>query len=216
MPEDEFCAFAGEAEGDEGGSDSRRRIEGAARDFEDEFGAGVELREDREIAVVARAWLSGEAEGDFGLDDDVNFVDEIGEGEEVVEDGRGDVVGEIAVNADAASGGECGEIGFENVAGNDVQIGGFFREVAEAGYELGVELDGVNGGTSGEQMLGHFAVAGADFDPAVFVIAGEGNGGMRGDADGAGDLFAPVEVFEEMLAEALACHGVNIVAKGKS
>jgi hypothetical protein len=35
---------------------------------------------------------------------------------------------------------------------------------------------------------------------------------MRGDADGAGDLFAPVEVFEEMLAEALASHGWNSVA----
>jgi hypothetical protein len=39
---------------------------------------------------------------------------------------------------------------------------------------------------------------------------------MRGDADSAGDLFAPVEIFEEMLAEALACHGWNSVARGAS
>jgi len=37
---------------------------------------------------------------------------------------------------------------------------------------------------------------------------------MRGDADGAGDFFAPVKVGEEMLAEALASHGWNSVAGG--
>jgi len=88
--------------------------------------------------------------------------------------------------------------------------------MAKAGDELGVEFDGVDGGAGCEEMLGHFAVAGADFDPTMLIVAWERHGGMRGDADSAGDLFAPVEVFEEMLAEALASHGVNIVAKGKS
>ena len=208
----EFCSFAGEAEGDEGGSDSGRRVEGAARNFENEFGAGIELREDREIAVVARAGLGGEAESDFGLDDDVNFVDEIGEVEEVMEDGRGDVVGEIAVDADAASGGEGREIGFEDVAGNDIEVGRFFRKVAKSGDELRVEFDGVDGCAGGEKVFGHFAVAGADFDPAVLIVAGEWRGGMRGDADGAGDLFAPVDAFQKMLPERLACHGGNSVA----
>ncbi len=35
---------------------------------------------------------------------------------------------------------------------------------------------------------------------------------MRRDANGAGDFFAPVEIGEEMLAEALASHGWKIVA----
>ncbi|PYU66758.1 MAG: hypothetical protein DMG49_21085 [Acidobacteria bacterium] len=35
---------------------------------------------------------------------------------------------------------------------------------------------------------------------------------MRRNADGAGDLFAPMEIGEEVLAEALACHGGNSVA----
>ena len=35
---------------------------------------------------------------------------------------------------------------------------------------------------------------------------------MRRDANGAGDFFAPVEIGEEMLAEALASHGWEIVA----
>jgi hypothetical protein len=37
---------------------------------------------------------------------------------------------------------------------------------------------------------------------------------MRGDANGAGDLLAPVEIGEEMLAEALASHLWNSVAGG--
>ena len=59
-------------------------------------------------------------------------------------------------------------------------------------------------------MLGHFAVAGADFDPAETGVeggVGEWHGGIRGDANGASDFFAPVEIGEEMLAETLASHG---------
>ncbi len=37
---------------------------------------------------------------------------------------------------------------------------------------------------------------------------------MRRNANGARDLFAPVKVGEEVLAEALACHGCNSVARG--
>jgi len=33
---------------------------------------------------------------------------------------------------------------------------------------------------------------------------------MRRDSDGAGDLLAPVEVGEKMLAEALASHGMKL------
>jgi hypothetical protein len=37
---------------------------------------------------------------------------------------------------------------------------------------------------------------------------------MRRDANSARDLFAPVEIGEKMLAEALASHGGNSVARG--
>jgi hypothetical protein len=37
---------------------------------------------------------------------------------------------------------------------------------------------------------------------------------MRRNANGARDLFAPMEIGEEVLAEALACHGGNSVAGG--
>jgi len=42
------------------------------------------------------------------------------------------------------------------------------------------------------------------------VVAKEWRQGMRRDANGAGDLFAPVEIGEEVLAETLACHGGTV------
>jgi len=45
------------------------------------------------------------------LNDDVNFVDEIREREEVLKNRRGDVVRQISVNADAAAGGDGSEVG---------------------------------------------------------------------------------------------------------
>src|SRR6267142_2871230 len=84
--EAELCALAGEAERDEGRGNFRRRRESVARKFKNKFGARIELREDGEIAVVSPARLRGEACRDFGLDDDVNFVNEIREREEALED----------------------------------------------------------------------------------------------------------------------------------
>ena len=207
----EFDAFAWKAEGDEGGGDFGRRVEGFGRNFEDEFGARVELAEDGKIAVIARAGLGRDAERDFGLNDDLNFVDDVGESEQAMEDGRSDVVGKVAVEIDAAAGGDGREIGSKNVAGDDVEFWILLREVAQAREELRVEFDGVDGSAGDKKVQGHFAVTGADFDPAMLVVPREWHGGMRGDANGARDLFAPVEIGEEVLAEALASHGWNSV-----
>ncbi len=157
--EAELCALAGEAKRDESRSNFRRRRESSARKFKDKFGARIELRENGEIAVVARARVRGEASRDFGLNDDMNFVDEIREREEVLEDRRGDEVRQISVNADAAAGGDGGEVGFENIAGNYIEIGMIVCEAAEAGDERWIEFDRVDGSAGGDEVLGHFAVS---------------------------------------------------------
>jgi len=72
----------------------------------------------------------------------------------------------------------------------------------------------VDGSSGGEQVLGHLAVPGTNFDPAMLVVARERDCRMRRNADGASDLFAPMEIGEEVLAEALASHGWNSVARG--
>jgi len=197
----QVCVLAGEAQADESGGDFRRRGEGVGRKVKGEVWTGVEPGEDGEVAVFLAARLGGEALGDFELNDDVGLVDSSGELEEMLEDRRGDVIGKIAVDAHAASGGEGGEVEFEDVAGNDGEMGMFVREALEAADERGIEFDGDDGSAAAEEMLGHFAVAGADFEPEE-IFGRELRGALHAmgrDADRAGDLFAPIGVAEEVL-----------------
>jgi len=180
--------------------------------------------------------LGREAEGHFGLNDDVDFVDEVGEAEQVMKDRRSNVVRKIAVDAHAASGSDRGDICFENIAGNDGEVGKFLRQAAEARDERWIEFDGVNGSAGGEEVLGHFTMARTNFDPAMLIVPmnrdshrtlvptrpgladdarrRERRDGVGRNANGACDLFAPLDAFQEVLAEALACHGRNSVARG--
>jgi len=80
----------------------------------------------------------------------VDFVDEVGKREQVMKDRRGDVVRKIAVDADAVAGSDGGNVGFKNVAGNDVEMWELFCEVAEARNERRVDFDGVDGSAGGE------------------------------------------------------------------
>jgi len=85
-------------------------------------------------------------------------VDESGEGEEAMKDWRRDVVGQIAVDADAAAGSDGSEVGFENVAGNDGEIGELFCEVAKARQERRIDFDGVDRCAGAKKVLGHLTV----------------------------------------------------------
>lgn len=208
--ENEFRALARKTEGDERGGDVGRRTESSAGNLEDDFRARVELREDGEIAVVARAWTGGEAFGNFLLNDDVDFIYERGEAEEVLENRRSDVVREVAIKANAAAGGESGEIGFEDVSANDIEMGKLLGETAQAWEQTGIHFDGMDGIAGSEKVFGHFAVPRTDFDPAVEVVLWKGNGGVGRDTDGACDFFAPVEIGEKVLAEPLASHGWTV------
>src|SRR5579863_5215422 len=55
-------------------------------------------------------------------------------------------------------------------------------------------------------MLCHFAVACAEFDPARILGRLRRSGGVRRNANGACDLFAPVFIREKMLAKPLTRH----------
>ena len=134
-------------------------IERIARNLEDKFGARVELRDNGKIAVVARTGLRGEAKSDFGLNDDVDLVDEIGKGEKMMKNRRRDVVRKIAIDTDAPARSDRGDVRFENVAGDDVEIGELLCEVTQARQERRIEFDGVDGSAAGEKVLGHFTVS---------------------------------------------------------
>ena len=48
----------------------------------------------------------------------------------------------------------------------------------------------------------------------MLIVLQERHGGVRRNANGARNLFAPMEIGEKVLAEALACHAGNSVAGG--
>ena len=82
--------------------------------------------------------------------------------------------------------------------------------MAQAGEESRIDFDGVDGSACGEEMLGHFAVTRANFDPAMLIVPRERDSGMRRNANGARDLLAPMKIGEEVLSEALASHGGTV------
>ena len=56
------------------------------------------MRENGEIAVVAGPWLRDQAQGHFLLNHNMNLVDQVRAAEQVMQNGRSDVVRQIAVN----------------------------------------------------------------------------------------------------------------------
>ena len=162
-------AGAGEPKCDERRSNFWRRAERTGREFEDKFRPRVELGGDGKIAIVFVAGLRGEAESYFQLDDNVDFVDLIGKREKSMEDRRSDVVGEIAIEADAPAGRERAQVGIEDVTGNDGEIRVLTGEILQALDERRVEFDRIDGNAAADEILGHFPVACANFDPAVIL-----------------------------------------------
>src|SRR4029077_11967333 len=73
------------------------------RDFQGDFRLRVVLASDGEVAVVAAAGLRGGAFGYSQLNHDMRRRDLAGGSEELMKDGRSDVVGQIAVHAAALS-----------------------------------------------------------------------------------------------------------------
>ena len=176
-------------EADDGGIDLGRRAEGGARDRKEDGDFGGELGLDGEIAVVAGTGFGGETVGDFELNEEDGALEQRAEGERLFDDGRGDVVGQVAGDGDGAPG---GEIGLENVLFDDFEA----RIATEAGAEVlgedGVDLDGDDAGGVSEKMDGEGATARANFYDR----------GRIGGTSGGGDALEGGLVGEEVLAEA--------------
>ena len=66
--------------------------------------------------------------------------------------------GLIEAGLHPATGGDGGNVGFKNVAGDDGEIGELLCEMAKARQERRVQFDGVDGSAGGEEVLGHFTV----------------------------------------------------------
>ena len=93
----------------------------------------MELRESGEIPVIAAAGARGDASGHFELNDEEGRVQETGVLEQAVHDGRSDVVGKIAIDAEALVGNKLSEIEGEDIALDNRDIrerGGLFPQAS--------------------------------------------------------------------------------------
>lgn len=169
------------------GVDFRRRLKCSGRDGEEELGVCQILAFHREIAVVARARLRGDAFGDFLLNQK-NGMREWRGVAQVTRDQRGrDVVRQIAGQHARAP---LRPVGVEGVGFEKSQP----REArAQVFGENSIEFNGGDAAGVFQQFFGERTAAGTDLDGQRDMIA----------AGGAGNAFENPGADEKMLPELL-------------
>jgi hypothetical protein len=161
------CRLAASREADDGRPHLGWRLERARADIEQRFGFQPWGEHHRETAVVAVAGCGGDAVYDFPLQHHVHVVDCVDVLQEMEEERRGDVVGQVADYAQplgAALAREGGEVEGEGVGFVD----GEARLVGKLGLQLrdevAVDFDGVEGASFGvEQCARQCASPRTDF-----------------------------------------------------
>lgn len=176
---------------DDGAIDLRRRPEGGRFDEEQLLNTALRLHAGGEIAVVAAAGGGGKARGHFPLHQEDGALQQGAERERPFDDGRGDVVRQVAADG---GGPPLGEVGGEDIGFDDADAGIGLVPQAESGGERGVEFDQDQFGGAGAKGGGEAAGAGTDFDDAGCARA----------ARGFGDALKQVALEEKMLSEAAA------------
>src|SRR5579862_7919471 len=145
--------------------DFRRWAEGGWRQREELFDRTIELRCNREKAVIARAGFSRDPVSHFALHHENRAIEHRVIGGEFEQDGRGDVGGQIADDKKALAGlrSGFGEAKAEDVFVDDGDA--IWREFRlELGCKLGVELDGEHMSCVSGEDASQRATAGTDFD----------------------------------------------------
>ena len=88
-------------------------------------------------------FTSDQAQRYFQLNHDMDFVDELGDRKKSMQDGRSDVIRQIAVKPYAPSRGNRREVGFQDVSGDNGQILNFLGELIEPSDQRGIEFNSV-------------------------------------------------------------------------
>lgn len=166
----------------DGGVDLWRRGECARGQGEDFFNVAVELDGDGEQAVVAGAGLGGDTVGDFSLDHEHGAIDRLLVCDEMEQDVRGEVVGQIADYEEFFVWlRERGEVDVEDVALDDFDMGLGSEAFAEAGREVAVKLNRDKARGTRSEQLGDGGFAGSDFnDGTLGEIAESVDDGVTG------------------------------------
>jgi uncharacterized protein (DUF1330 family) len=77
-----------------------------------------------------------------------------------------------------------------------------------------IDLDRDDRRPSFQQVLRHFAVPGADFDPAKILVKGRCRwlNAVWRNANGPSDFLAPPGIAKKVLTEPLSCHGIGLIS----
>ena len=165
--------------------DFGRRSKLASGDDGTEGDGGEVLSEEGELRVVP--WGGGEALGDFFLDEEDDFGGGTRGGEEFLNDGRSDVVGDVASDDVVL---EAGEVELEEILVADIEVFAW-KGGGEVGGETGVIFHGNDVGEATEEAGGEGAEAWADLEAGVDAWRERE----------VGDLVEDSAVFEPVLAE---------------
>jgi len=145
---------------------------------------------------VGAAGLGGQALDHFLLQHEVHVGDRPGGLEQMHDQRRGDVVGQVTHHPQRrAVATQGGEVEGQGIALVNHEIRVLEELHTQAGDQIAVELDHLQGAAgSVDQRLGQRSLAGADLDQA---LAGTG-------VDGPHDARDDARIAQEVLAEALA------------
>jgi hypothetical protein len=174
----------------------RRRPERAGRHLEQVFHAAARLQHDAQPAVDLAARVGGHAVHHFLLQHEVHVADRGGVLERVEQQRRGDVVGQVADQADRCAARERGDVDGERVGFDDLELADARGRRAQARGQVAVELDRGQRADAREQREGERAFARADLDEALARLR----------VDRAQQPVDDAALVQEMLPEALLHH----------
>lgn len=141
--------------------DFGRRSKLASGDDGAEGDGGEVLSEEGELRVVP--WGSGEALGDLFLDEKDDFGGRARGGEEFLDDGGGDVVGDVAGDDVVL---EAGEVELEEILVADVEVFAW-KGGGEVGGEAGIIFHSDDAGKATKEAGGESTEAWADLEAGV-------------------------------------------------
>ena len=178
----------------EGGFDSWPRREGAGRNGKEALHRAIELHHDAESAVVLGPRCGQDAISHFALQRAMHVLDMAELREQAKEQGSGDVVGQVADDAQAPGAGEGAEIESERILVEEAQRSGATTFPTKVLAQVPVDFDRVQLAAASQDGEGECPAPGADLHQRL-----TGPGVHRFD-----DAFDDSCVVQEVLAESPA------------
>ena len=149
-------------EAQEGGFDPRPRREGAGRDGKEAFHDAIELHHDTETAVVPGPRRGQDAISHFALQRAVHVLDMADLRQQAKEQGGGDVIGQVADDAQSPGAGKGAEIERERVLVEEAQRSGAATLATKVLAQVPVDFDRVQLAASSQDGEGECAASGSD------------------------------------------------------